>query len=207
MENNCCHIVAAGDFDSSLLKFKSGDVVIACDKGYAYLKSADIPCHFCIGDFDSLGNIPKGAFQLTVLPTVKDMTDTHAACEKALSLGFKRIKIYGALGGSRFSHSMANIQLICNLCDRGCDVMIIDKNCVIFPVKNQKVTFKEEQKGYVSVFAVSNEAKYSCSGLKYTVENHRITNLFALGVSNEFTGNQAEIEINDGMAIVILEKE
>ncbi len=205
MKNNCCHIVGAGDFSPSLIKTLPGDIVIACDNGYSYLENAGIKCHFCIGDFDSLGNVPKGDFHTTVLPTVKDVTDTHAACDKALSMGFKKIKIYGALGGSRFSHSIANLQLICHLCDLGCEVMIIDKNCTVIPLKDGEIAFPKEQKGYVSVFAMSGKVKYSCEGLKYTVKDHPLSCLFALGVSNEFTGVESKIQIHGGIGIIVLE--
>lgn len=206
MKNNCCHIVGAGDFSHNLLKIEEGDVVIACDKGYSHLEKAGIKCHFCIGDFDSLGSVPKGDFHTTVLPTVKDVTDTHAACDKALSMGFKKIKIYGALGGSRFSHSIANLQLLCRLCRLGCEAMIIDENCIVIPLKDGELVFPKEQKGFVSVFSMSGEVKYSCEGLKYTVNEHPLDCLFALGVSNEFVGVESKIRIFGGIGVIVVEK-
>ena len=206
MENICCHIVGAGDFSPHILKINEGDVVIACDGGYRRLKEAGIGCHYCIGDFDSLGNVPKGDFILTVLPTVKDVTDTHAACQKAISLGFKRIKIYGGLGGDRFSHSLANLQLLANLCREGYSPMMVDEKCTVIPIENGEMVFSSEEKGYISVFAFDNEVKFSCQGLKYNVTDRILTPYFALGVSNEFTGEESRVKIDGGVGIIITEK-
>lgn len=205
MKKSCCHIIGAGDFSPELLKPEENDLVIACDGGYKALLKAGIECQICIGDFDSLGHIPNGSFDITVLPTVKDVTDTHAACQKALELGYNKIRIYGALGGNRFSHSIANIQLVCQLCNIGCDVMIIDKNCTVIPIKNGEISFPKEQKGFISVFAMDSSVIYSNEGLKYSVKNQPLDNMFPLGVSNEFTSQPSKIKIDGGMGIVITE--
>ena len=205
MNDKCCHVIGAGDFSPRLLKIEDGDIVIACDGGYGYLKEHNIACDFCIGDFDSLGIVPKGDFQVKVLPTVKDVTDSHAACIQAMEMGYRKIKLYGMLGGKRFSHTVANLQLLCGFCDLDCDVTIIDENCTITPIKNGSIEFDDKKQGFVSVFAMDGEIKYSCKGLKYTVEDHLLTPTFALGVSNEFISLPSKITIEGGIAIIITE--
>lgn len=201
-----CHIVGAGDFSSELLEIEKGDTVIACDGGLDHLIGNGIAVDYCIGDFDSLGRIPEGDYKLTVLPREKDVTDTHAACNMALDMGFENIKLYGMLGGERFSRSLANIQLACGLCRKGVKVEIIDGKCRIIPIKDGKITFDKDVFATVSLFAFGGEAVCSCRGLKYEIESRLLTPYFALGVSNELLGKGGEIEILSGLGVAVIEK-
>ena len=106
-----CHVVGAGDFAPHLLKTGKDDLIIAADAGYDHLRRAKITPHLYIGDGDSLGFTPEG-IETVLLPTVKDDTDIHAAVKVGLSRGFRTFYIYGALGGKRFSHSLANLQVL-----------------------------------------------------------------------------------------------
>ena len=59
-----CALVGAGDFNASqfLAMQAEGtfDYVIAVDGGYARLQDAGVDPDMVLGDFDSLGYIPKG---------------------------------------------------------------------------------------------------------------------------------------------------
>ena len=58
---------------------------------------------------------------------------------------------------------------------------------------------------FVSVFAWTEEAKgVSYKGLKYPLENATLTKAFALGISNEFAEEEAEISVKDGMLLIII---
>ena len=80
MEARYCYIFGAAEFDGNL-KFKPDqgrDFIIAADAGYRHLQALGIPPDMLIGDFDSLGEVPKGV-ELLRFPVMKDDTDLMLA--------------------------------------------------------------------------------------------------------------------------------
>ena len=73
---------------------------IGVDHGVEELLKQGITPKFAIGDFDSLQNRQTlENLNVQILPERKDVTDTHAAIEYAISKGYDEIEIYGATGG------------------------------------------------------------------------------------------------------------
>lgn len=73
---------------------------IGVDHGVEELLKQGITPRFAIGDFDSLQNRKSlEDLNIQILPERKDVTDTHAAIEYAISKGYDEIEIYGATGG------------------------------------------------------------------------------------------------------------
>ena len=61
-----------------------------------------------VGDFDSLGHVPK--IEKTIChPVDKDDTDTALALAEGMKRGYRNFIIYGGLGG-RLDHTVANLQ-------------------------------------------------------------------------------------------------
>ena len=93
------------EFFSPLDGIDTADFVIACDKGYAYIREYDLEPDLVVGDFDSYhGKITPG-IEILDLPTMKDDTDTLAAIRYALEHDYKDLTLYCAFGG-RFDHLM-----------------------------------------------------------------------------------------------------
>ncbi len=197
-----CYIVGAGECSFLDIKKDSDDLIIAADGGYKYLLEAKTEPDIIIGDFDSLGDIPEGTNVIKLNP-VKDITDMHAAVETGIEREYKEFHIFGACGG-RLDHTLANIQLIASLAERKINAFIHDSETVITAVCNDKICFPKKFKGYVSVFSHSDKCtEVYIKGLKYTLDNATLTNVFPLGVSNEFIGCESEIIIGNGTAIII----
>lgn len=196
-------IVCGGDF-SPVLFGKCGeyDIVIAADSGCAALASMGEAPDEIIGDFDSLGYVPEGA---TVLPVRKDDTDLMAAAKLAVGKGADEIYIFGALGGKRFSHSVAALQTAGFLAEKGVRAVIRDSRCTVTAVSRGSLVFPEGSGGTVSVLALSGPVTVTIKGLSYTLSRRVLTPLYPVGVSNEFTGEAAEITAEDGTVIVITE--
>lgn len=200
-----CYIVGAGECTELDINKKKGDLIIAADGGLRYLTDAGIEPDIIIGDFDSLGDIPEGENVIRLNP-VKDITDMHAAAEIGMEKGYSEYFIYGACGG-RFDHTLANIQLIALLAQKGYTASLHDGKTVITALHNSSISFSEDYKGYVSVFSHSDKCTdVNIKGLKYTLDNATLFNSFPLGVSNEFIGSVSEISIGNGTAIVIYNK-
>ena len=54
-----CLIFCAAEFDTLAVPLEKGDCVIAADGGLRHLKKLGIQPDIILGDFDSLGSIPK----------------------------------------------------------------------------------------------------------------------------------------------------
>ena len=66
------------------------------------------------------------------------------------------------------------------------------------------ISFEKEMTGKISVFSLSDISEgVSIKGLKYGLENADLTNLFPLGVSNEFCGKPSEITVKSGLLLII----
>lgn len=202
MQNGTCHIVGAGDFDPSLLHREERDLLIAADAGYALLSQYRILPDLYLGDGDSLGFVPNDV-PAVVLPKVKDDTDTVAAAKEGLARSYRRFAIYGALGGSRFSHSLANLQVLSFLADHGAEGVIYDKACSIRLLLTGKHTFSFEG-GFFSLFCEGDSAELSVLGARYPLQHAVMTSRFPLGVSNEGVGKTC-IQIHRGRVFLVRE--
>ncbi len=198
--NKICYIFGAGNCEGAVITDDS--LVISADGGYEYLKKANIEPDIVMGDFDSLGYIPEGD-SVTVFPAVKDKTDMAIAVEKGLSEGADTFVIYGGMGG-RFDHTLANIQLLTFIAQKGKKAFLLGEGTVITAVCNGEICFDKKNDGYISVFSHSEKSSgVYISGLKYELDNAEINNTVALGVSNEFTGKNAKIRVENGTLIIV----
>ena len=197
--------MGAGDFDAALLpKSSAGDLLIAADGGLDALRAGGFEPDICVGDFDSLGRLPDGADYIK-LPVEKDDTDLIAAARLGLSRGYTEFEFYGALGGRRFSHSLAAVETLLWLLDSGAEGEIIDVRCRVSALRGGRRVFPAGTKGLVSVFA-AEESEVTLRGLYYPLDRYPLSPRFPLGVSNRFTGGEAVIEVK-GCVIIVTEEE
>ena len=203
--NKICYIVGAGEECGLDFRSKSDDLVIAADGGYEKLKNAGIKADLVIGDFDSLGYAPTED-QVITLPTVKDVTDTWAAIMQARERGYDEFHLYGCTGG-RVEHTLANIQTAAALAEQGMRCLIFSKAQIMTAICRATVRFTSQAAGFVSVFAYTDQCcDVTLKGLKYELDRAELTNRFPLGVSNEFTGQNAVITVGRGIAILVYDR-
>ena len=201
MKRKRCYIMGAGE-SSELLKILSAEYFIAADGGYKELVSCGITPDLVIGDFDSLCDVPAHP-NIIQTPTEKDETDMMMAVRKGLELGYTEFYLDGGMGG-RFDHTYSNIQTLSYIVQNGARGYLLGKEVCISAIKNDKLQFKSGLSGVISVFCVNQDATgVSLKGQKYTLDNAKMSNIFPYGVSNEFTGAPAEIEVRDGVLLVI----
>lgn len=205
MRRPICYIAGAGeDFGLDFVP-QAEDMVIAADAGYLQLQKAGIKPQAVVGDFDSLGAVPEGE-QVISLPKIKDVTDTWAAIHLGIERGYRRFFLYGCTGG-RFEHTLANIQIVADLAQQGMECRLFDRKQVITAISGGTVCFGPERKGFVSVFAHSDQcAGVTIQGLKYELQNATLNNRFPLGVSNEFLGIPSSVTIEAGTAILVYDR-
>ena len=198
-----CYIVGAGDTECIYIN-REGSFVIAADGGFE--KLGDIIADIVVGDFDSLGFIPK-QIETVVLPVEKDDTDTAYAVSLGIEKGFKTFVIYGGMGG-RPDHTLANISLIADLSARGNRGYLIGEGFVTTAVTNGEIKLPVNAGGTVSVFAFSDKCEgVNIEGLKYTLDDYTLKSNRALGVSNAFIGEEALVSVKNGTLIVMWQED
>ena len=197
-----CVIFCAGAFDG-LAEPLDGACVIAADGGLRHVQALGLTPDVILGDFDSLGYVPDAA---RVFPVEKDDTDSMLAVRHGLALGCRRFLLYGALEGPRLDHTVANLQTLQFLADRGAEGYLMG-NSVVTVVKNGKIAFPPVTDGLISVFCMGSDAEnVTIRGLQYSLENGRLTAGFPLGVSNHFVGKESEISVQNGSLLVIYDR-
>ncbi len=187
-------------------RLPDSDIVIAADGGLHHLNQLNRKPDYFVGDMDSLtDDIPAG-IPIEQYPSEKDDTDTFIAAKKGLALGCDTFSFYGCSSGC-LSHTLANIQLLLYLEKRGHSAVLLDENTEILTLSNRALSFDSARKGKVSVFSLSQQAVgVTIEGLKYPLNEAKLTNSFALGVSNEFIGKTSTIKVTNGDLLIILEK-
>ncbi len=201
-----CYIIGAGDVFSSAVTAKEEDFIICADGGYKYRALLGREADLVVGDFDSFGSVPETENKI-VAPCEKDDTDMALAVKEGLSRGYRDFVIFGALGGERFDHTVANIQLLSYICSEGAKGTILHGDTVLTAFSDGEITFPENCKGYISVFSLCDESRgVSIENLRYCVSDITLRSNNPLGVSNEFTGKESRISVKDGTLLVIYKK-
>lgn len=201
MNGHECYIIGAGDFFGLREAPDDSDYVIAADAGFEYCTQNGIIPDLVLGDFDSLGKAPKHP-NVVQLPVEKDDTDTMFALKLGLEKGYRRFYVYGGLGGKRPDHTIANMQGLMYLAQRGARGWLFGEKYVWTAIKNS--TLRIAGDGDVSVFCFGAKAEgVSIKGLKYELDGAEICPDFPLGVSNSFASSEAEISVENGMLLIM----
>ncbi|MBE5832592.1 MAG: thiamine diphosphokinase [Butyrivibrio sp.] len=214
-----CVIISAGSFVPVDIPLYEGDYCIACDAGFKYAQEMGILPDLIVGDFDSaseqdpivLRSIEEIALhdpdRIVRLNVVKDDTDTMKAVKIGLEKGYRKFYLYGATGGKRIDHSIANIQTLLFIKHNGGKGYIMDSDKMLMIAENEEISFNVGNTGYLSVFSLSEVSKgVTLKGLMYTLEDGELKNDFPLGVSNEFIiDEKASVSVKDGTLLIILQ--
>lgn len=199
-----CVIFCAGGFASLDAALGVDDYVIAADGGLRHLEALGLTPDAVMGDFDSLGYVPQGS---QVFPAEKDDTDSMLAIRHGLTLGYREFVLYGSLDGERLEHTVANFQALRYLCEHGAAGTLVGIRQKATAVRNGSLVFPAECRGYLSLFCLGPDAEgVSLKGLKYEMENGRLSGSFPLGCSNQFTGKEATVTVENGCLLAIWDR-
>lgn len=200
-----CIIFGAAAMSRMIAPIESGDLLIAADGGLRHFDGLDRKPDVILGDFDSLGYVPRGA---QVHPVEKDDTDLMLAVRHGLSRGCREFHLYGAFDGDRLDHTLANFQTLAFLRSHGARGYLIGKQYIATVIQNETIYFSAACKGIISVFCMGRDAHgVTIRGLKYDTENAVLTSDFPLGVSNHFEGKEAQITVTDGQLLILWDTE
>lgn len=204
----CAIISGSPDCNVSFIKsaVKQDDYIVCADKGYQYAVKADIKPDLVVGDFDSCEIEVNGDFELITLQTHKDDTDTMHAVDVALKKGYDEFLLLGATGG-RFDHTFANISVLQYIHQKGAIGQIVSENEAIEYISVGKRTFENLKGVTFSVFPFGcPKVCLSITGAEYPLNKGYLVSSFPMGISNVFNSNFSIIEIYDGNAIIVFNR-
>lgn len=183
------------------------DLVLCADTAYLAAKKEHIEPNIIIGDFDHGENDAPalGTAQFIRVPSEKDDTDTMLCVKYALEKGADEIVIVGGVGG-RLDHTFANLQTLAYIKKHGVHARLVTAENEAFLISS-KTHITKKDGWYLSVFAYNGTCEgVTIKGTKYEVSDVSLDSFFPLGVSNEITGEEAVIDVESGMLLIILSK-
>lgn len=181
------------------------DLLIAADAGYLHLKKLDIEPDIILGDFDSMVAPEKD--DIIVHPVMKDDTDTMLAVKLGFEKGYAEFVIYGALGGERTDHTIANIQSLAYIAEEGGKGTLIGNGEKFTVIRNTEIKIPKGENPILSVFAYGGNAEgVSIKGTLFDVENAELSPFFPLGVSNKIKEENALISVKNGYLLIVYNK-
>lgn len=207
-------IIAGGSVDlqtaGELIEKQPFDRVVAADAGLESARKLGLLPDLAVGDFDSVSpevlseTAQKKKTRLITLNPEKDDTDSEHALRTAIEMGADEIVIIGATG-TRLDHVMGNMNLLGIGLEEGVLVSIADANNRIRMIHDRIRIRRDEQYGrYLSLIPYMGKAeKVTATGVKYPLREKDMEGFHTLGVSNEITGEQAEISLRGGFLLVI----
>lgn len=187
---------------------QEGELVIAADSGArAALDLGHTPA-FVVGDFDSLdeetrAELTRLGCRFVGVQAEKDETDTELAIEVALQQGASRITVLGALGGTRFEHTIANILLLAGYTTPPME--LVDGNSRGWLLRGPGTTWIEGQKGdLLSLFPLTTSATgVRTENLYYPLHGEALIFGRPRGISNVLLGPRARVTLSEGLLMVV----
>lgn len=207
-------IVGNGHFepgDTFLETVKLSDFIVCADGGARHLYNLGIKPDILIGDFDSidadlLEEYKKTGVEIIKYPVQKDLTDMELAIECAAGRGASRIFIMGAFG-TRIDHTLSNLHLLHRILDSGLEAALIDENNTVYLIKDKiKIKRKENYKLSLIPATLIVEGIYT-GGLAYPLADASMRMGTTIGISNEFTSDEAWVSIRKGRLYVVVSKD
>jgi len=194
--------------DWCLPYIKKDAVLIGVDRGSAFLVEHGFIPDMAVGDFDSVTPEVKEHIRahskqmLDCDPIDKDFTDTEIAFRLAMDMRPSSITVIGAIG-TRFDHSFANVQLLAIAVQNDLDAVIIGEHNQIRVIKQQLTVYKSRFSNVSLLPLTPSVTGIYLHGFQYPLVNATLTLGQSLGVSNVLSSDSGQIDINEGLLLVI----
>ena len=184
------------------------DLIIAADSGAATALRFGCTPSILVGDFDSLDTLTlqqldERGIEIQRVPVEKDETDTELAIHVALERGATSITLLGALGGTRFDHSVANMLLL--LAVEKVPLWIVDGPSVCWLLRGPgSVPIVGHKGDLLSLLPIVSDATgVNTSNLYYSLRDETLYLGKTRGTSNILTQVTAEVSLKKGILLLI----
>ena len=204
-------IVSGGDPPPTRLlrqRTAAAELIIAADRGAWYCWKSGIRPSLLVGDMDSLSSAVLDDFtslgvEILWLERDKDATDTQVALEEAVRRGAKSIEILSGIG-TRFDHSLANVQLLVLAQSMGIEACILTRHQRIFLVQDS-YELHAAQGCTISFLPLEAEVRgITLTGFAFGLTDARMELGRPYGVSNVVRESPARIRVRQGRLLVVL---
>ncbi|MHA8111074.1 thiamine diphosphokinase [Lactobacillaceae bacterium Melli_B4] len=214
--NNHLNLLVGGpteNWPQSLVDHQIKGDWIGVDRGNLRLIELGIDPRYAIGDFDSMSAaeltlVERHVANVKHYQSEKDDTDTQLGVKAALEdFHADSLDIYGATGG-RIDHFLANFLMVLELRFRAYapKIRLIDaQNTISYFLPGEHMLKKEPDKKYLA-FVPLTPMHLTLLDEKYKLDHFPIQNPVSLA-SNEFIGDTAHFEFDDGVIAVIQSKD
>jgi thiamine pyrophosphokinase len=177
-------------------------ITIAVDRGYEFFRKTKTFPDILLGDFDSLGSIPKKLPSKTMLleyPENKNLTDSHIALKYCLHQRAKNIDIVQPEVGE-VDHFLGNFFMLA-LKDITAkksykpNVRIISPEYEIRLVYNDTTRFNNCQNDTISIIPLLSVIILTCKGMAYNADNLTVKQGDSRSLRNQIASKRAEVKI------------
>lgn len=201
-----CVVIGAVDIGFPAQRLiRDTDFVICADRGWQNAAKHGIKPDMIVGDFDSSPYPEDSDASVTVLPVVKDDTDTFYIARYIVENGYTDVLMLGLIGGKRIEHTIANIQTLVYFAKNRVNATAMDKYSQLMVIKDGSITLPDMPDKFFSLFSMGDRAEdLSIKGAKYPLDNYTLTNFYPIGISNEFIGEQVEISVKNGSVLLVI---
>ena len=199
-------VVTGGPIPANQGPLPSANLIIAADGGADNAAALGLTVDLVIGDLDSVSSAAVArAKKVERHPEDKDETDLELALSAAVAAGTGSVTVVGTLGG-RVDHALANLLVAAG--DRWANLRIdlrID-GAQAWVVRDH-VEIVAQVGDVVSLLAVGGRATgVTTTGLAWPLANAEVKPGVGLGLSNRMAAPKAEVVVNDGTLLVIVDR-
>jgi thiamine pyrophosphokinase len=188
-------------------------LVVAADGGARKAIAAGLRPNLVVGDADSLGTAGLAAIRaagiaVELADAAKDESDLELAMLAAVARGATRLTLLGALGGSRFDHSLANAALLAHPALSGRQAVLLDATSRVRLLDASSAAAAADLPGrpgdLVSLLPFGADAQgVTTQGLLYPLRGEPLRCGLARGLSNVRAGPLASVSLRSGRLLVI----
>jgi thiamine pyrophosphokinase len=197
------------DHQTTRKNLRAGDWLIAADGGTENCLALGLQPTTVIGDLDSLSDdrreeLEKQGTHFLVHPRDKDQTDLELALTLAVQEGAEEILLIGLLGG-RLDQTLANLLLLARPEWQTARLVVsdgLDSAYLLHP--DQPLILSGEPGEVVSLIPLTPVVEeVSTSGLRWALNDTRLSFGSTLGVSNEMTSTSCQVTFRKGVLLVV----
>jgi thiamine pyrophosphokinase len=192
--------------------FPERDLIIAADGGFNHCRQWNVMPHIIVGDMDSINPSDMGAhghgeIEIQRFPARKDETDLHLALQVAIDRNASDIVILGALG-ARWDMTFSNVLILLAPFLGRVRVRILESQYEFLCLHGYQKIDLEEKPGYtVSLIPLAGPVTgIRLKGCEFSLENETLPVGTTRGISNFFKDEKAEIEIQRGHLLVVIDR-
>ncbi len=188
------------------------DLIIAADGGFNNCRQWNVMPHVIVGDMDSvnpsdLTEHGHGEIEIHRFPAKKDETDLHLALQMAIDRNAGEIVILGALG-ARWDMTFSNVFILATPFLHGVDVRILEGRYELLCLHgHNKINLVGKPGNIVSLIPLAGPATgVTLGGFEFSLDKETLPVGTTRGISNLFKDEKAEIEIEGGYLLVVIDR-